>query len=77
MKSSDGFDAPCFVVHGEVDWIVNWWHGREMASIIPERYRWPPLFNSCGHNDIERDSDQYLKEIVDFIEFCKLVREDI
>ena len=77
IRESEGFDAPCFVIHGENDWIVNCWHGKEIARIIPERFRWPPLFNDCGHNDLEsKDPDEFIREISGFIDFCKLVGEE-
>lgn len=72
LKQQSGFDAPCFVIHGTNDWIVNCWHGMELAASIPESYRWPPLFVDCGHNDLEHGCDQFLNEVIEFIQYCLL-----
>lgn len=70
IKAIGGFKCPCFVIHGKQDWIVNWWHGQEMASLIPDEYQWPPLFPECGHNDLENACERFVDEIYEFIKFC-------
>jgi Serine aminopeptidase, S33 len=76
IKESGGFDSPCFVIHGLNDWTVNWWHGSELALQIPERYRWPPLFVDCGHNDLEHGFPRFLSEINEFIHYCILCSDN-
>jgi len=77
VKAVGGFHCPTFVVHGMDDWIINWWHGREMATLIPEAFLWPPLFPpNVGHNDLESGCDRFLLEIEEFIHFCVWRLED-
>lgn len=61
--------APVFIIHGQVDDIVPFDHGRKLFQNTPQQHRWPAYFpKGAGHNDVvERDAQQYFTEVATFL----------
>lgn len=61
--------CPTFVIHGQADDIVPFYHGSRLAALTPEDYRWPGYFPlKAGHNNIvESNAAAYFRELAKFI----------
>jgi len=54
VRDGLGDDTKVFVIHGTVDQVVPFSHGKTICECIPEHNRHPPLFvKGAGHNDVE------------------------
>lgn len=62
--------CPVFVMHGQKDTIIPFYHGYRLTQTIPEEHRWPGYFPAgAGHNDIiELDTGTYFEKMHDFLE---------
>lgn len=67
-KALASYRGPLLVVHGRLDAVVPFEHGRELASLVPGA-QFRELH--CGHNDCPRD----WKTIAEFLRDAKIVRE--
>lgn len=61
--------CPTFIIHGQVDEIVPFYHGARLAAMTPEEFRWPGYFPSrAGHNNIvESSAVAYFRELAKFL----------
>ncbi|HJU41772.1 MAG TPA: alpha/beta hydrolase [Vicinamibacterales bacterium] len=66
-KTLASYRGPLLVIHGRLDTIVPFEHGRELASIVPGA-QFREL--NCGHNDCPRD----WRTIASFLAGAKVVR---
>jgi len=64
-----GVGCPAFVIHGQLDDIVPFYHGHRLSETTPKHHRWPGYFPpGAGHNDIvELNSDAYFSEVGAFL----------
>ncbi|HJU43079.1 MAG TPA: alpha/beta hydrolase, partial [Vicinamibacterales bacterium] len=67
-KTLASYRGPLLVIHGRMDTIVPFEHGRELASIVPGA-QFREL--DCGHNDCPRD----WRTIALFLADAKVVRK--
>jgi len=65
-----GLACPAFVIHGQNDDIIPFYHGHRLSEITPRNQRWPGYFpRAAGHNDIvETDAGTYYSEIGAFLQ---------
>jgi len=65
-----GLSCPAFVIHGQNDDIIPFYHGHRLSEITPRHHRWPGYFpRGAGHNDIvELDAGRYYSEISAFLQ---------
>lgn len=54
------FQVPTFVVHGQLDQVISWEHGKQIYDSLPDKVDDQPLkhpdpwwIDDSGHNDIE------------------------
>mmetsp|Transcript_54427 Transcript_54427/g.100570 ORF Transcript_54427/g.100570 Transcript_54427/m.100570 type:complete len:437 (-) Transcript_54427:82-1392(-) len=61
--------CPVFVIHGQSDEIIPFYHGFRLHEVCPRPQRWPPYFpEQAGHNDVvESDTRAYFGEVSNFI----------
>mmetsp|Transcript_23457 Transcript_23457/g.54190 ORF Transcript_23457/g.54190 Transcript_23457/m.54190 type:complete len:430 (+) Transcript_23457:109-1398(+) len=61
--------CPVFVIHGQSDEIIPFYHGFRLHEACPRPQRWPPYFpEQAGHNDVvESDTRAYFGEVSNFI----------
>jgi hypothetical protein len=61
--------CPAFVIHGQQDDIIPFYHGQRLAEATPMRQRWPGYFPArAGHNDVvEMDPRSYFGEVGAFL----------
>lgn len=61
--------CPAFVIHGQVDDIIPYYHGHRLSEMTPKQNRWPGYFpRGAGHNDIvELNSAAYFGEVGAFL----------
>lgn len=69
--------CPAFIMHGQKDTIIPFYHGYRLTEAIPEDLRWPGYFpQAAGHNDIiELDTGTYFEKMRDFLR-CIMDRAD-
>mmetsp|Transcript_35870 Transcript_35870/g.95064 ORF Transcript_35870/g.95064 Transcript_35870/m.95064 type:complete len:388 (+) Transcript_35870:123-1286(+) len=62
--------CPAFVMHGQMDEIIPFYHGERLAKAAPAQHRWPGYFpRQAGHNDIvEQDVQAYMREVRAFMQ---------
>eukprot|EP00408_Alexandrium_pacificum_P051636 CAMPEP_0171259040 /NCGR_PEP_ID=MMETSP0790-20130122/54719_1 /TAXON_ID=2925 /ORGANISM="Alexandrium catenella, Strain OF101" /LENGTH=392 /DNA_ID=CAMNT_0011727295 /DNA_START=30 /DNA_END=1208 /DNA_ORIENTATION=+ len=62
-------NCPAFVIHGQVDDIIPFYHGYRLSEATPRQYRWPGYFpRTAGHNDIvEQNTHSYFEELRSFM----------
>lgn len=65
--------CPVFIMHGQRDDIIPFYHGYRLHKAIPPPLRWPPYFPAvAGHNDLmESDMRSYFGEISSFLHDVK------
>mmetsp|Transcript_117976 Transcript_117976/g.333702 ORF Transcript_117976/g.333702 Transcript_117976/m.333702 type:complete len:376 (+) Transcript_117976:67-1194(+) len=68
-KMMKGLGCPGFVIHGQQDDVIPFYHGHRLSETIPKQNRWPGYFpRAAGHNDIvETDPEEYFKELRSFL----------
>lgn len=61
--------CPVFVMHGQRDDVVPFYHGLRLHQACPKKQRWPPYFpHGAGHNDlVESDVRGYFGEVSNFL----------
>jgi len=61
--------CPTFIIHGQLDDIVPFYHGHRLSEMPSPEYRWPGYFPAnAGHNDIvESNVNAYFQELGKFI----------
>jgi len=61
--------CPAFVIHGQIDDIIPFYHGRRLSEAAPRQHQWPGYFpRGAGHNDIvEANSKKYFDELGSFV----------
>jgi len=62
-------NCPAFVIHGQVDDIIPFYHGYRLSEVTPRHHRWPGYFpRAAGHNDIvELNTNRYFEELNAFM----------
>jgi len=62
--------CPAFVIHGQSDEVIPFYHGHRLSEITPRNHRWPGYFpRAAGHNDIvELDAGMYYSELQAFLQ---------
>jgi len=61
--------CPAFIIHGQRDDIVPYYHGRSLSESTPKDLRWPGYFpKNAGHNNIvEQNVQVYFGEVHNFL----------
>lgn len=61
--------SPTFIIHGQLDDIVPFYHGARLSDMTPKKYRWPGYFpDKAGHNDIvESSAMAYFRKLAQFL----------
>lgn len=61
--------SPTFIIHGQRDDIVPFYHGLRLCEMLPEDMRWPGYFPAgAGHNDIlETNAVIYFQQLKMFL----------
>mmetsp|Transcript_121014 Transcript_121014/g.353615 ORF Transcript_121014/g.353615 Transcript_121014/m.353615 type:complete len:389 (-) Transcript_121014:83-1249(-) len=61
--------CPAFIMHGQKDTIIPFYHGHRLVEAVPEAHRWPGYFPvDAGHNDIiELDTGTYFQKMREFL----------
>lgn len=61
--------SPVFVMHGQVDDIVPFYHGARLSEMTPSKNRWPGYFPPrAGHNDIvDTNPVAYFQAMTNFV----------
>lgn len=69
--------CPLFVMHGQRDDIIPFYHGYRLHKACPKQYRWPPYFPPrAGHNDlVETDLRTYFGEVSSFLQDVRHIAE--
>lgn len=62
--------SPMFVMHGEEDEVVPFWHGQGNSELSPNLHRFVPV-PGIGHNDIYRRWDFWGEELTKFVQAIK------
>jgi len=72
-RNVKNFTNPYFIMHGQRDDVVPFYHGLRLHSVGPKAYRWPGYFpDRAGHNDIvETDMRAYFGEVSNFLQDVK------
>jgi len=67
--------CPAFIIHGQQDNIIPFYHGDKLSRAAPKPYQWPGYFpKAAGHNDIvELDAATYFEKVRAFIQ-CVIER---
>lgn len=62
-------NCPAFIIHGQVDDIIPFYHGYRLSEATPRQFRWPGYFpRTAGHNDIvELNANTYFDELRSFV----------
>mmetsp|Transcript_38443 Transcript_38443/g.107078 ORF Transcript_38443/g.107078 Transcript_38443/m.107078 type:complete len:398 (-) Transcript_38443:78-1271(-) len=62
-------NCPAFIIHGQVDDIIPFYHGYRLSEATPRNLRWPGYFpRGAGHNDIvELNAGAYFAELSAFM----------
>lgn len=62
-------NCPAFVLHGQMDDIIPFYHGHRLSEATPRQHRWPSYFpRGAGHNDIvELNANTYFEELNAFV----------
>jgi len=62
-------NCPAFVIHGQMDDIIPFYHGHRLSEGTPKAQRWPGYFpRGAGHNDIvELNASAYFGEVGAFL----------
>lgn len=70
--------CPVFLMHGQRDEIIPFYHGRRLHRACPKGFRWPAYFPElAGHNDIvETDIRRYFGEISHFLQDLKRIADE-
>jgi len=65
--------CPAFIMHGQRDDIIPFYHGYRLHKACPKGSRWPAYFPArAGHNDlVETDMRMYFGEISNFLQDLK------
>jgi len=68
-KRVKSITCPVFIIHGQLDEIIPFYHGERMSEATPRQFRWPGFFpKKAGHNDIvETNSQAYYGEVSMFL----------
>ena len=66
--------CPVFIIHGENDQVVPFWHSVELLKRFQPQYRAQPFFvKGMGHNNIEvKKRTEYIEKVTDFFDRCVL-----
>jgi len=69
--------CPVFIMHGQRDDIIPFYHGQRLYKACPKASRWPPYFPArAGHNDlVETDMQMYFGEVSSFLEDMKKIAD--
>lgn len=69
--------CPVFIMHGQQDDIIPFYHGYQLHKDCPDASRWPAYFPAgAGHNDlVETDIRAYFAELSGFLNGLKSVTE--
>lgn len=60
--------CPAFVMHGQCDDVIPFYHGSKLSDNTPKDNRWPPYFPRAGHNDIvEKNTAAYYQQVGQFL----------
>jgi len=67
--------CPAFIMHGQRDDIIPFYHGQRLHKACPKASRWPAYFPSrAGHNDlVETDMQMYFGEVSSFLDDLKKI----
>lgn len=67
--------CPVFIMHGQRDDIIPFYHGYRLHKACPKHSRWPAYFPArAGHNDlVETDMRAYFGEISSFLHDIKRI----
>eukprot|EP00440_Ansanella_granifera_P028567 gb/GFBE01031037.1/.p1 GENE.gb/GFBE01031037.1/~~gb/GFBE01031037.1/.p1 ORF type:complete len:433 (+),score=62.79 gb/GFBE01031037.1/:1-1299(+) len=67
--------CPVFIMHGQRDDIIPFYHGYRLHKACPKQSRWPAYFPArAGHNDlVETDMRAYFGEISSFLHDVKKI----
>lgn len=62
--------CPAFIIHGQKDDIVPYYHGNRLSEYTPKDLRWPGYFpRHAGHNNIvEQNVQAYFDEVHNFLQ---------
>jgi len=62
--------CPVFIIHGENDQVVPFWHSDELLRSFQPQYRAQPFFvKGLGHNNIEmKKRAEYIERVVNFLD---------
>lgn len=65
--------CPAFIMHGQSDDTIPFYHGARLAELTPESCRWPAYFpRRAGHNDlVEIDVHTYFKQMRGFFDHVR------
>jgi len=74
----DGFgeNTKVYVIHGKIDAVVPFSHGKTIVGTIPAKNRYPPLYiEDAGHNDMEyviwhSKHESLISHMTKFVEDC-------
>ncbi|CAJ1353006.1 unnamed protein product, partial [Effrenium voratum] len=69
--------CPLFVMHGQRDDIIPFYHGFRLHKACPKQHRWPAYFPArAGHNDlVETDMRAYFSEVSSFLQDVRRIAE--
>jgi len=69
--------CPLFVMHGQRDDIIPFYHGFRLHKACPKQHRWPAYFPArAGHNDlVETDMRAYFGEVAHFLQDVRAIAE--
>lgn len=61
--------CPAFIIHGQLDDIIPFYHGHRLSEFTPKPYRWPGYFPpGAGHNNIvEMNTSGYFRQVGAFL----------
>jgi len=76
-RSVQKLTCPAFIMHGQRDDIIPFYHGERLYKACPKASRWPPYFPArAGHNDlVETDMRMYFGEVSSFLNELKRVAD--
>mmetsp|Transcript_40280 Transcript_40280/g.85917 ORF Transcript_40280/g.85917 Transcript_40280/m.85917 type:complete len:395 (-) Transcript_40280:36-1220(-) len=68
-KSMKSVNCPAFVIHGQLDDIIPFYHGQRLAAATPKEFQETGYFpRNAGHNDIlEMNTTAYFREVSSFL----------
>jgi len=70
IKKIHKIQCPIFIIHGDSDEVVPYWHGQELSTKVQPSNLWKFLtLPGAGHNNIESEeySDTLLKNLQSFL----------